>query len=115
MNRVLPLLLSLNLLGCVAPEIKPENLVYVPANIALDKIDDFADRGSFPRIDKPLVQWGPLRVSTSFRTRLSRKEELRENPEPSVFNRPPSTGPGYAGTNARIDWDMIYIELRFKW
>lgn len=150
------LLLVLSLVGCVAPKFRPENIIYVPLNLAFDQLDNYSDKGSFPRIDKPLLRWGPLRISTSFRTGYSNEADdelyikesrvfyIKEEPriykmdergfyQKDYLNDPTLSPPDLAmlnnptrddrrdqreqsqfRTRARIDWNIIYLEVRFK-
>lgn len=125
MRRMLLLLCLTALSGCATfesipvPEIKMENLVYVPANLVLDRIDDYATQGHFPKINKPLLSWGPLSLSTSFRARFDRKYYDEDPADPNLQplgrdERRDRDGARFSGASTKIDFDRLYVELKFK-
>lgn len=116
-TRYFGILILFFLVGCAIKQeikVKPENIPYVFLNIALDKIEKFADKGSrgFPAIKKEIVSIGKFKLYSSLRLGIDRSNDKERNYDKEYYLR--SNHRFETNNKLRIDKDLIYIEISFK-
>jgi len=67
------LVLALSLAGCAVPDFRlhAPNLPLALLNQTMRAADNFADRGHWRPVSRPLLDIGPISVSTSLRVRVN--------------------------------------------